>query len=127
MFKEKQIAEEINRVMLNVSKKLDESAFLVANSSCSTEEKAGYIKTVGKILGIIGIDVLNNIYRCHPDLKPQEYLLPEDFNSDGNLTPDEEKLVAQLTDEEIRGIDQSLLVQVRLSGNGLFHIFLFHG
>jgi len=82
MFKDKETANRISKIMLNVSEMLDESAALIEATDCSADEKAAYYKTVGQLMGIIGIDVLNNIYRIHADIKPEEYLLPEDFKKE---------------------------------------------
>lgn len=79
MFENKEIACHINEVMLKVSSLLDESVALVAASNCHDEEKVKYYNIVGQIMGIIGIDVLNNIYRIHSDIKPSDYFLPEDY------------------------------------------------
>lgn len=83
MLKDKSIAEEISKVMLKVSAELDHSCYIVANSGCSANEKGKYFNAVGRILGVIGVDILNNIFRLHPDLKPQEYLLSEEIGPDG--------------------------------------------
>ena len=67
----KEIAENINNLMLDIGARLDESVILVKNS-CSDEEFKAYRKAVGVIMGTMLIDVMNPIYVEHKSLKPKE-------------------------------------------------------
>ena len=68
---QKEIANELSQLMLEVAAKLDASIRLV-QENCSTEEFQLYRKSVGQIMGIMLTEVMNPIYREHPDLKPRE-------------------------------------------------------
>lgn len=80
---------QICKRMLEVSGLLDEVAMLVAESQgCLADEKDAYLKTIGKLMGIIGIDVLNGIFRTYPELKPEDYYLPPDVVDGPEVKPD---------------------------------------
>jgi hypothetical protein len=74
MFHEKAIAQKISGLRLEISGQLDGSVAFVAEN-CSTEELEGYAQTIGSIMGIIGLDILNRLYTDFPEIKPQEYSL----------------------------------------------------
>jgi len=65
------VAEAINKLMLEYGAKLDESVRFVMES-CSPSEFEAYRKAVGQIMGTMLLDVMNPIYREHPDLKPPQ-------------------------------------------------------
>jgi hypothetical protein len=67
----KDIAETINRLMLEYGAKLDSSVKLVMDTS-SAEEFEAYRAAVAQIMGTMLVDIMNPIYREHPDLKPPE-------------------------------------------------------
>ncbi|MGP0172820.1 hypothetical protein ACSVIJ_13170 [Pseudomonas sp. NCHU5208] len=75
MIQDKAIAEKVSQLVLDASGKLNESINLVA-TNCSEEEVAEYVMVVGQLMGSIGIDILNKIYRAHPSIKPEDYYLP---------------------------------------------------
>ncbi len=77
MIKDPKIAKKISDVLLNVSGLLSESVGVMVDSDCTDEEKDFYVQTVGKVMGIIGLDVLNNLYEEHPSLLPEGYYLPK--------------------------------------------------
>lgn len=79
MISDRTTAEKFSRLVLDVSSILNESAALVAASDCPDHEKAQCYKVLGQLLGTIGIDVLNPIYRIHPGIKPPDYPLPEEL------------------------------------------------
>jgi hypothetical protein len=70
-------AQKINAILLEVSGILDESVGTMVDSDCPDSEKSKYMQIVGELLGIIGLDVLNLLYREHPQLKPEDYYLPD--------------------------------------------------
>ena len=73
--KNKTTAELDSKLMLEISTKLEDSrAHVYAN--CDEEEWQKYGEVTGEILGIIVIDVLNEIFTDFPELKPDEYYLP---------------------------------------------------
>ena len=78
MFRNQHLAEQVRDIMLEVSSRLDQSVALVRNEG-TTEEIEQYRRCVGQLLGTIGLDVLNEIFRRHAELKPPGYMLPEDF------------------------------------------------
>jgi hypothetical protein len=65
------VAETINKLMLEYGAKLDESVKLVMET-CSSAEFESYRAAVGQIMGTMLLDVMNPIYREHPDLKPHQ-------------------------------------------------------
>ena len=67
----KEIAAEISDLMLECSKKLDASIDRVM-STCSEDESKRYRHAVGELMGIMLLDVMNPIYRAHPELKPSQ-------------------------------------------------------
>lgn len=70
-------AKKINALLLEVSGILDESVGVMVDSDCPDAEKSKYMQIVGELLGVIGLDVLNSLYREHPQLKPEDYFLPD--------------------------------------------------
>ena len=71
-----EIAGKINGLLLEASGLLDESISVVVGGDCSDAEKSRYIEIVSQLLGVIGVDLLNEIYRIHPTLLPEGYYLP---------------------------------------------------
>lgn len=67
----REVAETINQLMLEYGAKLNESVRLVMESS-SAAELEGYRAAVGQIMGTMLLDIMEPIYREHPDLKPPE-------------------------------------------------------
>lgn len=67
----KDVADVINRLMVDYGAKLNESVRLVMETS-SAEEFETYRTAVGQIMGTMLIDIMNPIYREHPELKPPE-------------------------------------------------------
>ena len=65
------VAEAINKLMLEYGAQLDASVRLVMDS-CSPSEFEAYRGAVGQIMGTMLLDVMNPIYREHPDLKPPQ-------------------------------------------------------
>ena len=68
---DKTIAKKINELMLNHSKELDDSVRLVMEN-CSQEEFEVYRDAVSEIMTTMLLDVMNPIYKSHPDLKPAQ-------------------------------------------------------
>lgn len=67
---ERTLAAEICDSFLGLDVQLNEllrqsQTHLVAEDFCRLR------KSVGDILGIMYVDIVKNIYECHPDLKPQ--------------------------------------------------------
>ena len=71
MLKDKEVAKEVNQLMLDVGAKLNKSVAL-AKERCSESEFKAYRLAVGKILGEMLMEVMNPLYAEHPDLKPEE-------------------------------------------------------
>ena len=64
------VARRISALMLDVGARLDESILEVARSSPAEAEN--YKRAVGVAMADIPLDVLNPLYRTHPDMKPAE-------------------------------------------------------
>jgi hypothetical protein len=71
MIKNKKIAKEISDLMLSFGAKLDGSVAMV-KEECDEEDFKKYRLAVGKILGEMLLEVMNPIYKDHPDIKPPE-------------------------------------------------------
>lgn len=71
MFKDKTVAVEISALMLEIGAKLDNSVSLV-QKSCDEFELNAYRSAVGEIMGRMLIDIMNPIYKQHPELKPEQ-------------------------------------------------------
>lgn len=71
MINDKDIAKEVNQLMLEYGAKLDMSVARV-KQKCSAVEFEAYRKAVGKIMGYMLLDVMNPLYENHPDLKPKD-------------------------------------------------------
>ncbi len=70
MINDKDIAKEVNNLMLEYQSKLSESVAIVRDN-CNEKEVYDYRKAVGNILGNMITQVMNPIYKEHPDLKPE--------------------------------------------------------
>ncbi len=73
MIADKFVAAKISELMIRQGKELNESVGMV-KSSCSEEEFVIYQKAIGKIMGCILLDVMNPLYKMHPELKPKKLL-----------------------------------------------------
>ncbi len=63
------IAKQTSDLMLEFGGRLDASVALV-KESCNEEELNGYRRAVGAIMAEMLLQVMNPLYRRHPDLKP---------------------------------------------------------
>jgi hypothetical protein len=70
MIRDRTVASQVNKLMLEYGAKLDAS-LLTVKDRCSTEEFDAYRNVVGRILGEM-LEVMNPIYAQHPDLKPRQ-------------------------------------------------------
>jgi hypothetical protein len=66
----KDVAETISKLMIEYGAKLDDSVRLVMES-CSEDEFHTYRRAVGKVMGEMLLEIMNPIYREHPDLLPE--------------------------------------------------------
>lgn len=71
MIKDKDVAQKISLLMLDIGAHINESIAL-AKDHCSKEEFEAYRKVAGKVMGEILLEIMNPIYKAHPDLKPKE-------------------------------------------------------
>ena len=65
------IASQINKLMLEFSAKLTESLRTV-HENCTDKEYIAYRAVVAKLMGDMLLDVMTPIYAEHPDLKPEQ-------------------------------------------------------
>ena len=63
-------AEQISKLLLEISKQLDGSIKLIMENS-DQKEFEKYRQTVGKIMGVMFMDILTPLYQEHPDLTPE--------------------------------------------------------
>ena len=66
---DKQIASDVNKLMLDYAAKLDESLRVVMEN-CPAEEFKRYREAVSHIMMTMLLDVMNPIYAEHPEFKP---------------------------------------------------------
>ncbi len=71
MIKDKNIAKEINDLMLEYQGKLSESVVTVRDN-CDEKEAYEYRKAVGNVLGKMIVQIMNPIYGEHMDLRPEQ-------------------------------------------------------
>ena len=69
---EKEVAREINTLMLDYFAKLNASVKLV-QQRCNEEEFQRYRKVIGKIMGEMSVEVMMPLYREYPELEPEEF------------------------------------------------------
>ena len=70
MIKEKSVAQQISELMLEYSGRINESILLV-QETCSPQEFKTYRLAAAKVMGEMLLEVMNPLYREHPDLKPK--------------------------------------------------------
>lgn len=68
---EKDTAKQLIGMMLECSKKLDDSIVLLTETTTG-DESMKLRRAAGKIMGHIFVEILDPIYREHPDLEPEE-------------------------------------------------------
>jgi len=66
------IAKQIDALMQEIYRQLEESVEMVKNK-CSSEEHAAYKKAVGRIVSRIVFDALAPLYEKNPALKPPNW------------------------------------------------------
>lgn len=69
---EKEVARQINALMLDFFGKLNASVKLV-QQHCSEEEFEQYRRAIGMIMGDITTEVMMPLYKEYPDLEPDEF------------------------------------------------------
>ena len=73
---DRDVAREINSLMIGISGQLDDSIRLVMERS-GPEEFRRYRQAAGKMMGILFVEILTPIYEEHPDLTPEELRKPQ--------------------------------------------------
>ena len=68
---EKTTAQQVIAGMLDCCKKLDDLMGLTTDT-CTAEEAMKFRRAAGKIMGHIFVDILDPVYREHPELEPEE-------------------------------------------------------
>jgi hypothetical protein len=71
MILRKDIAKQVSQLMLEYAARLDASVALV-QSECSPDELAVYRLAVGTVMGDMLLEIMNPLYKMHPDLKPPQ-------------------------------------------------------
>ncbi|HRD73790.1 MAG TPA: hypothetical protein PK027_10870 [Aquimonas sp.] len=75
MITDHEIASEVSRRVLEVNRLLNEAVSLV-QERCPEAETSEFKQAVGSVLGALLLDVVNPLYRVHPQLAPPELYLP---------------------------------------------------
>ena len=71
MFKDKEVASEISKLMLALSAQLNGSLIRV-QERCPASEFEAYRAVVGRLMGEMFLEVMQPIYLQHPELEPPE-------------------------------------------------------
>lgn len=71
MIKDESIAKEVSELMLEFGARLDAS-LIAAQPQLSEDEFHWYRRAVGHVLAPMLLEIMNPLYRVHPDLKPPE-------------------------------------------------------
>lgn len=71
MIKNRAVADEVSKLMLELTARLNESIAKVKDN-CDEEDFKIYRRAVGKVMGEILLEVLNPLYEDHPSIKPPE-------------------------------------------------------
>ena len=72
MIENKHAAIKINEKILKISEILNE-IILIAEEECQHEEFLNLRNATGKVLGEILFEILNPLYKDHPDIKPSGF------------------------------------------------------
>lgn len=75
MISDRNVAAEVSKCLLEANRLLNQ-AVAVANAGSSMEEFSAFRLAIGKVLGELLVEVVNPLYRQHPDLKPPELFVP---------------------------------------------------
>jgi len=75
MIKNRRVAEQISKLMLETGAGIDDSIGLVKDQ-CTEKEFQSYRKAAGRVMGEILLEILNPIFKEHPELKPKELYVP---------------------------------------------------
>lgn len=67
----KETAKQLVAIMLDCSRKLDDAVMLLSDNS-EEDEAIKLRRAAGKIMGHIFVDILDPVYRQHPELEPEE-------------------------------------------------------
>lgn len=71
MISDEAVARQISTMMLDISRQLDESIATVMDR-CPEQEFKTYRRAAASVLAEI-VEILNPLYRRHPELKPPEF------------------------------------------------------
>lgn len=71
MFKNKDVAIQVNKLILAHQAELSQSMDLV-RSSCTDDEADVYRRALGNVLGYMLTEIIMPIHENHPELKPPE-------------------------------------------------------
>ncbi|WP_369934803.1 hypothetical protein [Xanthomonas tesorieronis] len=78
MISNQDVAEKICNKILDANAYLDEAIALAMDTA--PEEEAKIIRQlIGRISGELLLNLLNPLYREHPSIKPDGFLLPEEY------------------------------------------------
>jgi hypothetical protein len=72
MISETDVARQIAAVMLDAFNRIEDSCELVTRSS-PEPEAAAYRNAVDHVIQSIVLDVLEPLFNCHPELKPEHW------------------------------------------------------
>jgi len=96
--------ESINEKLRVAAEHLDQAA--KETRDLPLEPPKQHIRAIGEALVNV-FQIQHEIYRLRPEMQPAD-LREEPPEPNGDLTPDQTKLVEQLTDDEVKTIDDAL-------------------
>ncbi|WP_347253145.1 hypothetical protein [Leminorella grimontii] len=71
MITDKEVAKKISEMVLKMGGELNDSLFLV-QARCNEDEFLVYKKQVVNLMADMLLNILNPLYKKHPDIKPKE-------------------------------------------------------
>lgn len=75
MTADKDLAEKVSKKILEINHLMSEAIGMVVEHG-SANEKSAFCEAAGVVLGEMLINIMNPLYRKHPDLKPPELYIP---------------------------------------------------
>jgi hypothetical protein len=72
MIKNRDAAKRVSDLMLDLFARVDQSRSMV-KETCSGEDHVAYVRATSGVVGAIALDVLEPLYKQHPELKPANW------------------------------------------------------
>jgi hypothetical protein len=76
MISNDQVAQEVSDGLLEVHRLLNDMVLLV-HDRCPADESVTFRAAIGQVLGDILLNVVNPLYRQHPDIRPAGLIIDD--------------------------------------------------